>query len=139
MRWRRRHEVGDPLVCREFVELVTDYLDGALPEGERIRFEAHLAECDGCAGYLEDTRRLVGSLHEVSEPSGRPRHPRGAAARLPRPASGQRSLGVPVASARRDRLVRHARRHGVDRVVQEVDGDLLLAPEDERRGDVERG
>ena len=32
MRWRRRHEVGDPLVCREFVELVTDYLDGALPE-----------------------------------------------------------------------------------------------------------
>ena len=72
MRWRRRHEVDDPLVCREFVELVTDYLDGALPEAERIRFEAHLAECDGCTGYLEDTRRLVGSLHEVSEPSADP-------------------------------------------------------------------
>jgi anti-sigma factor RsiW len=58
----------DPLVCREFVELVTDYLEGALPEAERIRFEAHLAECDGCAAYLEDMRRLVGSLHGVAEP-----------------------------------------------------------------------
>jgi anti-sigma factor RsiW len=72
MRWRRRRRVVDPLVCREFVELVTDYLDGALPETERARFEAHLAECDGCAGYLEDTRRLVGSLHEVSEPPADP-------------------------------------------------------------------
>jgi anti-sigma factor RsiW len=63
--WRRRH---DPLVCREFVELVTDYLEGTLPEAERIRFEAHLAECEGCSGYLDDMRRLVGSLHEVAEP-----------------------------------------------------------------------
>ena len=69
--WRRRHR-HDPLVCREFVELVTDYVDGVLPDDERRRFEAHLAECDGCAGYLEDTRRLVGSLHEASEPPADP-------------------------------------------------------------------
>ena len=66
-RWRRRHR-HDPLVCREFVELVTGYLEGTLPEEERVRFEAHLAECDGCDGYLEDMRRLVGSLHELPEP-----------------------------------------------------------------------
>jgi anti-sigma factor RsiW len=65
--WRRRHD-HDPLVCREFVELVTDYLEGTLPDTERARFEAHLAECDGCVGYLEDMRRLVGSLHETPEP-----------------------------------------------------------------------
>ena len=65
--WRRRH-APDPLVCQEFVELVTDYLEGTLPETDRIRFEAHLAECDGCAGYLEDMRRLVGSLNQVVEP-----------------------------------------------------------------------
>jgi anti-sigma factor RsiW len=47
---------------------VTDYLEGTLPETDRIRFEAHLAECDGCAGYLEDMRRLVGSLNNVVEP-----------------------------------------------------------------------
>jgi anti-sigma factor RsiW len=65
--WRRRRR-DDPLVCREFVELVTDYLEGALPEYERLRMEAHLAECDGCTGYLEDMRRLIGSLHEAPEP-----------------------------------------------------------------------
>ena len=62
--WRRR----DPLMCREFVELVTDYLEARLPPGERKRFEAHLKGCDGCTGYLEDMRRLVASLGEVSEP-----------------------------------------------------------------------
>jgi anti-sigma factor RsiW len=61
----RRRRRPDPLVCREFVQLVTDYLEGCLPESERRRFEAHLAECDGCDGYLEDIRRLVGSLHAV--------------------------------------------------------------------------
>ena len=66
--WRRHHHDHDPLVCREFVELVTDYLEGALLETERARFEAHLAECDGCAGYLEDMRRLVATMHETPEP-----------------------------------------------------------------------
>ena len=66
--WRRRQGEHDPLVCREFVELVTDYLEGTLPDTERARFEAHLAECDGCTGYLEDMRRVVASLHEVPEP-----------------------------------------------------------------------
>jgi anti-sigma factor RsiW len=63
--WRRG---PDPLVCREFVELVTDYFEGALPEAERARFEAHMASCDGCAGYLVDMRRMVVTLHEVPEP-----------------------------------------------------------------------
>ena len=62
--WRRR----DPLMCREFVELVTDYLEGRLPERERKRFEAHLEGCDGCTGYLDDMRRLVATLGDVSEP-----------------------------------------------------------------------
>ena len=67
IRWwrRRRARARDELVCREFVELVTDYLEGALPEGERLRFEAHLSECDGCSGYLEDMHRLVRSLGEI--------------------------------------------------------------------------
>ena len=72
MRWRRRRRVVDPLVCREFVELVTDYLEGALPETERARFEAHLAECDGCDGYLEDTRRLVATLRATPQPPADP-------------------------------------------------------------------
>ena len=69
---RRRRHRHDPLVCREFVELVTDYLEGRLSEVDHARFEAHLAECDGCDGYLEDMRRMVNSLHDVPQPAADP-------------------------------------------------------------------
>jgi anti-sigma factor RsiW len=62
--WRRRRV----LVCREFVELVTDYLEERLPAPERARFEAHLADCDGCAGYLEDMRRMIATMGTVTAP-----------------------------------------------------------------------
>jgi anti-sigma factor RsiW len=59
----------DDLSCRELVELVTDYLERALPLGERLRFERHLAICPGCAAYLRQldvTRRAVGRLTDAS-------------------------------------------------------------------------
>ena len=55
----------NPLVCREVVELVTDYLDGALSRADRRRFEAHLADCPHCTEYLAQMRatiRLTGRL-----------------------------------------------------------------------------
>ena len=50
---------ADDLSCRELVELVTDYLEGALPSEERARFDAHLTECDGCTAYLEEMRTTI--------------------------------------------------------------------------------
>ena len=53
------------LVCQELVELVTDYLEGALSERDRARFEDHLRRCEGCQAYLEQMRatiRLAGRL-----------------------------------------------------------------------------
>ena len=38
--------------CQDFVELVTEYLDGAMSPGERVRFEAHIDHCDECRTYL---------------------------------------------------------------------------------------
>jgi anti-sigma factor RsiW len=55
------------LVCQEMVELITDYLEGALPRAQRRRFEAHLAACEHCSEYLEQMRvtiRLTGSLRD---------------------------------------------------------------------------
>jgi anti-sigma factor RsiW len=52
-------EIADQLSCQELVELVTDYLDGALPPAERVRFDAHIAGCDGCTGYLEQLRVTI--------------------------------------------------------------------------------
>jgi anti-sigma factor RsiW len=49
----------DPLNCRELVELVTDYLEGAMPPAQRARFEAHIATCDGCAVYLRQIRETI--------------------------------------------------------------------------------
>jgi len=53
------------LVCQEVVELVTDYLEGALSRSQRRRFEAHLRACENCTEYLEQMRatiRLAGGL-----------------------------------------------------------------------------
>ena len=50
--------MGD-LSCQELVELVTDYLDGAMAPGERARFDAHLAECEGCTRYVEQIRVTI--------------------------------------------------------------------------------
>jgi anti-sigma factor RsiW len=51
-----------PLSCRELVELVTEYLEGALAPAEMARFERHLARCDGCRAYLEQMRATVAAL-----------------------------------------------------------------------------
>ncbi|HLK73159.1 MAG TPA: zf-HC2 domain-containing protein [Streptosporangiaceae bacterium] len=53
------------LVCQQAVELVTDYLEGALSRRDRRRFEAHLAGCPHCTEYLaqmRETIRLTGRL-----------------------------------------------------------------------------
>jgi anti-sigma factor RsiW len=42
--------------CREVVELVTDYLDGALTPADHERFTAHLAACPPCVSYVEQVR-----------------------------------------------------------------------------------
>jgi anti-sigma factor RsiW len=53
------------LVCQEFVELVTDYFEGALSWRQRRRFERHLAACDGCSAYLQQIRATVRTLGDL--------------------------------------------------------------------------
>jgi anti-sigma factor RsiW len=51
--------------CQELVELVTDYLEGALSAGDLRRFEEHISVCDACTEYLRQLRetiRLVGAI-----------------------------------------------------------------------------
>ncbi len=49
----------DQLTCRELVEIVTDYLEGGLTDADRRRFEDHVGECDGCAGYVDQIRTMI--------------------------------------------------------------------------------
>jgi anti-sigma factor RsiW len=57
----------DDFPCNRFVELVTEYLDGALPADETRRLEEHLQLCGGCESVLEQFRaiiRMTGALDE---------------------------------------------------------------------------
>ena len=55
--------------CKELVEVITEYLEGTLPEADRARFDYHLGLCPGCQTYLDQMRltvRVVGRLSEES-------------------------------------------------------------------------
>ena len=54
------------ITCQEFVELVTDLIEGQLAEARRVEAEAHLGECDGCAAYLEQIRATVAGLRKLA-------------------------------------------------------------------------
>ena len=56
-----------PMDCRELVELVTAYLEGALDADTRARFDRHLLECDGCVGYLQQFRATVHTLGTIRD------------------------------------------------------------------------
>ncbi len=49
----------ESLSCQELVELVTDYLEGALAPGDLRRFEDHIAGCGKCTTYLEQMRQTI--------------------------------------------------------------------------------
>lgn len=55
------------LVCKELVELVTEYLEGTLAPELRDRFEAHIAGCDGCTNYLVQMRQTIRITGRLSE------------------------------------------------------------------------
>lgn len=57
------------LTCKEMVELVTDYLEGALPPAMRMRFDQHLTACDPCIGYIEQMRQTIATLGKLPEES----------------------------------------------------------------------
>jgi anti-sigma factor RsiW len=66
------HEPADDrpdLACTEEVEIMTDYLEGALPVAEARRLERHLKTCPGCTEYLEQMRTIAGGLGGLGEDS----------------------------------------------------------------------
>ena len=57
------------LTCKEMVELVTDYLEGALPSELRTRFDQHLTACQPCVIYVEQMRQTIAALGRLPEES----------------------------------------------------------------------
>jgi anti-sigma factor RsiW len=69
MNHEHSHKTADHLACIEEVEIITDYLEGALPEAEARRLELHLETCPGCTEYLDQMRTIAGSLEGLTEDS----------------------------------------------------------------------
>ena len=51
--------MAEDLECRQVVEAVTDYLEGAMAPGDRLRFDQHLALCEGCQDDREQMRTVI--------------------------------------------------------------------------------
>ncbi len=60
----------EELVCRDFVELVTEYLEASVLEPLKTRIEEHLDECEACERYLDQMRQTVSLLGKLA--SGAP-------------------------------------------------------------------
>ena len=60
-------KLEDDLTCKELVELVTAYHEGALSARDRQRFEEHVVFCDGCASYLDGMRRTIEVTGRLTE------------------------------------------------------------------------
>jgi anti-sigma factor RsiW len=60
----------DPLEamsCKQFVEIVTDYLEQQLDEARRLWTDEHLAACDACRAYLAQMRQTIDALRGLGD------------------------------------------------------------------------
>ena len=56
----------EQLSCQELVELVTDYLEGALSAEDGARFEDHISRCGGCTTYVEQIRQTIAATGHIT-------------------------------------------------------------------------
>jgi predicted anti-sigma-YlaC factor YlaD len=58
----------DEIVCRDFAELATEYLDGAIPDETLELVEEHLAMCDWCRDYLSQIETTATAAADAPGP-----------------------------------------------------------------------
>ena len=60
---------AEEVTCQQFVELVTDYFEGALAGRTLSRVEEHLVMCDWCVTYAEQLQSTIVALQELRQPA----------------------------------------------------------------------
>jgi anti-sigma factor RsiW len=58
-------ESHDHITCQEVVEMVTDYLDAALPPDELDMLEQHLNFCEGCVWHVDQVRKTIATVGRI--------------------------------------------------------------------------
>lgn len=59
--------------CRDFVELVTDLIEGQLEQARRLEAESHAGDCPHCAEYLAQIRLTIVGLRALADSEDFPR------------------------------------------------------------------
>ena len=59
--------MSDDMACKEIVEMLSDYLEGALGPHEHAHVQDHLAGCDGCARVLDQLRTTMQAVGRLTE------------------------------------------------------------------------
>ena len=59
------NDAPEHVPCIEVVELLTEYLEGALDPAMQRRVAAHLALCPPCVDFLEQLRGTIDSLEQL--------------------------------------------------------------------------
>jgi predicted anti-sigma-YlaC factor YlaD len=57
----------DEITCQQFVELVTEYFEGALQAHTLSQVEEHLVMCDWCVTYVQQMQGTISSLRKLRE------------------------------------------------------------------------
>lgn len=48
--------IQETIRCIEMVEVITEWMEGALDDDQRVTVETHLAVCPECTAYLDQLR-----------------------------------------------------------------------------------
>jgi anti-sigma factor RsiW len=55
------------VACQDVVQLITEYLDGELPDDVRAQVDEHLVGCDGCQNVLAQWRTVIALAGRLTE------------------------------------------------------------------------
>ena len=59
--------------CRDFVDLVTDLIEGQLEQARRLSAQAHAGDCPHCAEYLAQIHLTITGLRAMAAAEDFPR------------------------------------------------------------------
>jgi anti-sigma factor RsiW len=62
---RQMSEAAVGMRCQELVEVITDYLEGAMAPEDVERFDEHISLCHGCEIYLDQMRTTIAALGHI--------------------------------------------------------------------------
>jgi len=83
--------IQEEIRCVEMVEVITEWMEGALDDDTRVAVEEHLAICPDCTAYLDQLRATTEVAADTSPPEPAPDDVRArlvAAFLASRPSSG---------------------------------------------------